>query len=131
MKLRSISFSLAMPFFLMMCNAQANEADQLLLLAAKSEQPKVMDSLRTMVSIESGTMDAPGLSRIADHLQERLSTLGARVERLKVNGSKGDVLIGRYTGSGKRRLMLIAHMDTVYRPGTLLSEPLKLEGNRL
>jgi glutamate carboxypeptidase len=131
MKLRSISCSLAMPFLLMMYSAHANEADQTLLSAAKSEQPKVMDSLRTMVSIESGTMDEPGLSRMADHLQDRLSSLGARVERLKINGAKGDVLIGRYTGSGKRRLMLIAHMDTVYRPGTLLSEPIKLEGNRL
>ena len=98
MKLRSISCSLAMPFLLMMYSAHANEADQTLLSAAKSEQPKVMDSLRTMVSIESGTMDEPGLSRMADHLQDRLSSLGARVERLKINGAKGDVLIGRYTG---------------------------------
>lgn len=131
MKLHFIQWSLAVALLAVLCNVRAGEADQTLLTAAKSEQSKVIDSLRTLVSMESGTMDASGLAHIAEHLQERLIKLGAHVERRTVSGAKGDLLIGRYTGTGTRRLMLIAHMDTVYRPGTLLIEPIKQEGNRL
>lgn len=102
-----------------------------LLEAAKAEEQMVLDSLRTLVSMESGTMDSRGLIRIADYLEERLTKLGARVERHKVKGVNGDVLVGSYSGSGKRKIMMIAHMDTVYRPGILVNEPIKLDGNRL
>ena len=54
-----------------------------------------------------------------------------KVERRKATSGNGDILIGQASGSGKRKLMLIAHMDTVYWPGTLASEPIRLDGNRL
>ena len=41
-------------------------ADEKLLAAARAAQPAVIESLREMVAIESGTMDAPGLARLAD-----------------------------------------------------------------
>ncbi len=36
-----------------------------------------------------------------------------------------------FTGTGKRRIMLIAHMDTVYPDNTLATQPIREEGNRL
>src|SRR6476469_9073832 len=38
---------------------------------------------------------------------------------------------GGCSGTGTRKLMLIAHMDTVYPAGTLASEPYRQDGNRL
>ena len=38
---------------------------------------------------------------------------------------------GSFSGSGTRKLMLIAHMDTVYPAGTLASEPYRQDGNKL
>ncbi|NDE02198.1 MAG: M20/M25/M40 family metallo-hydrolase, partial [Gammaproteobacteria bacterium] len=99
--------------------------------AAEAERPRVIDTLKTLVAMESGTMDAQGLSQIADHLQGRLQALGARVERRSLDGVKGQVLIGRFSGTGKRRLMLIAHMDTIYASGTLAREPIHIDGDRL
>ncbi len=131
MKIHPARYALASILFILNCAAGAAEPDRSLLAAAQSEQPQVIESLRTMVAMESGTMDATGLARIADYLQERLKGLGADVERRKASRGNGDMLIGRFSGSGKRRLMLIAHMDTIYRPGTLASEPIRLEGNRL
>lgn len=110
---------------------RAADADPALLAAARAEEPAVIESLRTLVTMESGTMDAPGLARIAQHLHERLQALGAQVERRKASGVNGDMLIGRFNGRGKLRVMLMAHMDTIYPPGTLAKEPLRQEGNRL
>lgn len=112
--------------------AGAAQPDQAILAAARAAEPAVIESLREMVGIESGTMDPEGLARIADYAEGRLRALGARTERRKVSGSNGgDIVIGEFEGSGRRNLMLIAHLDTIYKPGTLVSQPYKREGNRL
>ena len=105
--------------------------DARVLAAAQAAQPAVIESLREMVAIESGTMDEPGLLRMADYAEKRLKALGMRVERRKASAGKGDILVGRLDGKGRRALMLIAHMDTIYFAGTLASQPYKQDGNRL
>ena len=105
--------------------------DAALLAAARAAEPAVIQSLKDMVTIESGTMDAPGLGRMADYLDARLKALGLQVERSKPGAAQRDLLVGRLSGTGKRRLMLIAHMDTIYWPGILASQPIKQDGNKL
>ena len=106
-------------------------ADAGLLAAARAAEPAVVNTLRELVSIESGTMDAPGLGKLADYAEARLKALGLQVERRTTTAGKSDLLIGRTTGTGRRKLMLIAHMDTIYWPGTLASQPFRQDGNRL
>lgn len=110
---------------------RAEDSIEAIRRATVVEQAPVIDTLKTLVAMESGTMDAPGLARVADYLQSRLVALGAKVERRKLEGVHGEVVIGRYSGAGKRRLMLIAHMDTIYAPGTLTTEPIRIENDRL
>lgn len=105
--------------------------DEALLAAARAAQPAVVTSLREMVAIESGTMDAPGIGKMADYAERRLKDLGLQVERRKAAAGDGVVLVGQLAGTGKAKLMLIAHMDTIYWPGTLASQPIKQEGNKL
>ncbi|MEI8156404.1 MAG: glutamate carboxypeptidase [Burkholderiales bacterium] len=105
--------------------------DEKLLAAARVAEPAVIESLKEMVTIESGTMDLPGLGRMADYAERRLKALGLQVERRPTSTAKGEMLIGRVQGSGRRKLMLIAHLDTIYWPGTLATQPIKLDGNKL
>ena len=109
----------------------AAAADDKLLAAARAAEPALIESLKEMVTIESGTMDAPGLGRITDYAERRLKALGMQVERRAASNAKGSMLIGRLQGNGRRKLMLIAHLDTIYWPGTLASQPIKLDGNKL
>lgn len=105
--------------------------DARLLAAAQAAEPAVIQSLKDMVTIESGTMDLPGLGKITDYAEVRLKALGLQVERRPSSTAKGDILIGRVQGSGRRKLMLIAHLDTIYWPGTLATQPIKQDGNKL
>jgi len=105
--------------------------DEKMLTAARAAEPAVIESLKEMVNIESGTMDLPGLGRMADYAERRLKALGVQVERRPSSTAKGEMLIGRLQGSGRRKLMLIAHLDTIYWPGTLATQPIKRDGNRL
>ena len=106
-------------------------ADEKLLAAARAAEPAVITSLHEMVAIESGTMDLPGLRRMTDYAERRLKALGLQVERRPSSTAKGDMLIGQLQGSGQRKLMLIAHLDTVYAPGTLATQLIRRDGNRL
>ncbi len=106
----------------------------------RKEQPAVLDTLRDLVNIESGSHDKAGLDRLADMIRGRLDALGAATELVDPNpvrtrlsdtpAAVGKVVIGRFEGTGTKRLMLMAHMDTVYQPGILAKRPFRIEGNR-
>jgi glutamate carboxypeptidase len=105
--------------------------DAALLDAARRAQPAVVESLKAMVLIESGSRNAEGLARMADFTERRLRALGAQTERIAATRGPGTLVKGTFTGSGSKRLMLIAHMDTVYPDNTLATQPLREDGNRL
>ena len=116
------------------CAALSTQAapDAKLLSAAEAAQPAVIESLRQMVAIESGSLDLAGLAKMADYTETRLKAAGFAVERRKsTRGAGADIVVGTRQGSGGRKLMLIGHMDTVYPSGILGSQPYRVEGNRV
>ncbi len=109
----------------------AHAADDKLLAAARAAEPALIESLKEMVLIESGSSDAAGLKAMADYTEGRLRALGAKTERLPNGSGPGEMIKGSFSGSGKLRVMLIAHIDTVYAKGILATEPYRQDGNKL
>jgi glutamate carboxypeptidase len=105
--------------------------DDKLLAAAREQQPAVIESLREMVLIESGTTDPAGLAKMTDYAEARLRALGAVTERIPQRTGQGEMVKGSFTGTGKRNFLLIAHLDTVYGPGILQQQPVRQDGNKL
>ncbi|MDQ6684254.1 MAG: hypothetical protein M3Z16_03935 [Pseudomonadota bacterium] len=93
--------------------------DAALLAAAHAEQPTVVDSLKAMVSIESGSADNSGLAKMAEYTEARLRALGAATERIAPTHGSAMLVKGVFSGNGSKRLMLIAQMDTVHASGIL------------
>ena len=107
------------------------QRDDALLQAATAEQPAVVRTLESLVNIETGTGNEEGMAAMSTLLEQRLQSLGATVTRHKAAGSVvGDNLVGRITGRGGKRILLMAHMDTVYVKGTLAKAPFRIEGTR-
>jgi glutamate carboxypeptidase len=107
-------------------------SDTALLNAARSAEGKTISVLKEMVRIESGSANVGGLTRMADFIEGQLKTLGMQTERIKVTSGPGaQMLAGTLAGSGRKRILLIAHMDTVYPEGILASQPYRVEGNRI
>jgi glutamate carboxypeptidase len=109
-------------------------------LAAKEKAP-LLETLKDLVSIESGSGDREGLDTIADLIATRLRTLGGAVSIVEpdpvdiyhmVDTPKriGKMVEARFTGTGARKVLLIAHMDTVYLRGMLAKQPFRVDGNR-
>jgi len=111
--------------------AAAAPSEPQLWAAAQAAEPAVITSLHDMVAIESGSGNVAGLAQMADYVERRLRELGARTERIAGAGGHGTMVRGTLTGSGTRKLMLIAHMDTVYPAGTLATQPYHRDGNKL
>ncbi len=110
------------------------------LAQASAEKPAAIDTLRQLVSIESGSRDKEGLDRIAEVLAERLQKLGAEVQLIDPGADAvrmhdtpaalGKVVVGRFLGQGTQKILIIAHMDTVYPHGTLAKRPFRIENSR-
>ena len=107
---------------------------------AQKEKPALIDTLRDLVNIESGSRDREGLERISELLRVRLFALGGKVEFVEPGADAvklfdtpekiGRVVVARFEGTGRRNVMLLAHMDTVYARGTLAKRPFRIEGNK-
>lgn len=106
------------------------QADQTLLHAAQSSKPDFVRDLATLVNIDSGTDDASGLSRVSDILARRLTNLGASVEILPAAPAAGKVVHGTFQGTGGKKIMLMAHFDTVFDEGEAARRPFKVEGSK-
>ncbi|GAA4210902.1 M20/M25/M40 family metallo-hydrolase [Streptosporangium oxazolinicum] len=89
-----------------------------------------LHDLKTLVGIDSGSYDAAGVNKIGDFVAERLGVLGFDVERRQTLPELGDIVIGRRRGTGSRRILLLAHMDTVFASGTAAARPFRTSGSR-
>jgi len=110
------------------------------LSAAKKEKPAMIETMKSLVSIESGSGDREGLDRIATLIGERLKALGGTVELLEPGADSyrmfdtperiGRMVHASFKGGGKKKILLIAHMDTVYLKGMLAQQPFRIDGDR-
>ena len=108
-------------------------------LAAK-EKPALLDTLKELVSIESGSRDLDGLEKISDLIAAKFKALGGEVElidpsadayRMEDTPEKiGRVMRATFKGTGKKKILLIAHMDTVYTVGMINKQPFRIDGDK-
>ena len=105
-------------------------ADARVLAAAKTCEPKARALLQQLVQIDSGTSDIAGVAAMGAILSIELESLGAKVESVSATApGVGDNLVATLTGTGKGRILLIAHMDTVFPRGTVAQRPYKVIGD--
>ena len=119
--------------------AEAQPVGAVLSLAKKEKQP-LLDTLADLVSIETGSRDLEGLDRAATLIAARMRALGGTVElvdptadayRMADTPAKiGKIVLARFEGKGTKRILLLAHMDTVYLRGMLAKQPFRIDGDR-
>lgn len=119
----------------------APQADAAIQRAAAAQRQPLLDTLKEFVSIETGSRDIEGLTQASELLATKLRALGGEVGFIEpaeaTTYRMGDTpeKIGRMTratfkGTGMKRILLIAHMDTVYLKGMLAKQPFRIDGNR-
>ena len=110
------------------------------LAQVKTHVQPMLDTMKELTAIESGSRDVEGLDRIAAVIEARLKALGAdkvellepaNVYRMEDTPEKlGKAVRATFKGKGTKKLLLIAHMDTVYGKGMAEKQPFRIDGNR-
>lgn len=127
MHLRLCTLALA----LTCATAQAAEpTPQELYSQAQAEQPHYLETLKTLVSVDTGTGTEAGLKQVGAELVKRLEALGAKVTTQPATPSVGDNIVGTFKGTGDKDFLLMVHYDTVFGPGTVAKRPFRIEGER-
>src|SRR5687768_11831817 len=134
-------FEVAVFAFLAAAASQAlSQPVQPVMSLAQKERPALIETLKELCAIESGSSDIEGLDRIAAVIAGRLKALGGKVEIVESDQNThrqsgtpsmiGKMVRATFTGTGTRKILLLPHMDTVYPRGSLKQQPFRIEGDR-
>lgn len=138
--MRTLPILLAAAFALLRFPATAAASPEALRTLAEAEQVACLTTLQELVEIESGSHDLEGIDRVARLVAGRLAALGGEVEQLEPGPQiyrmedtpekLGRMVRATFRGDGTKKILLIAHLDTVYPRGTLARQPFRIDGNR-
>jgi glutamate carboxypeptidase len=99
--------------------------------AVEANRAGALDLLKTIVNIDSGTGDVEGGTKVEAVLAPRLKALGGEI-RIASAEAPGlpDNLVAVFHGTGKGKILIVAHIDTVFGPGTVAGRPFSMDDQR-
>ncbi len=137
---RRLKYGISIGVSLFICTSISHAASaQELIKVAESQKQPFLNTLKTLVNIESSSRDIEGLNIIAKQVAQQLKNTGAQVEIITNHDiyrmddtpeQVGPVVKATLKGKGQTNIMLIAHMDTVYPKGSLAKQPFRIEGDK-
>src|SRR5436190_14618231 len=95
----------------------------------RNERDWLLDTIETLVRLESPTTDKAAVDRCGAELRARLGAIGGRVTPL-TRQDRGNHLLAEF-GCGTSQVLLLGHFDTVWPTGQLERMPLTHSNGRL
>ena len=139
MKLRILPLIVSAAFGVAAFAAQAQPLEPVLAQAKQHKAP-LLETLKELCNIESGSRDLEGLDKVANLIAGRLKALGGEVQLVDVSNDiyrmqdtpekVGRVVRATFKGRGTKNIMMLAHMDTVYLKGMLEKQPFRVDGDK-
>lgn len=94
----------------------------------KTEAVKLLERL---VNIDTGSGYEPGLTQVRDITVDELKKLGASIETIPNTApDKSNHVVATIKGTGKAKILLMAHMDTVFKEGSAAARPFTIKEGR-
>ncbi|MBM7618479.1 glutamate carboxypeptidase [Bacillus tianshenii] len=95
----------------------------------QQSQAEMLQLIEKLVNIDSGTYVKEGIDRVGAILREEYEKLGFTVE-VREEEKYGNNLIVQHRNAIDPKIILVAHMDTVFPLGTAAERPFRIEGDR-
>lgn len=136
MRLRPLpAFKHTAPFVLALMFSGAALAaaplNQALYEQAGQTRPAFITLLGTLVNIDSGTGSEKGMDQVGAIVAAQAKGLGMSVELVSAApASVGHNIVATLRGKGKAKILLMAHMDTVFGDGTVAARAFRVDGER-
>ena len=126
---RSLSVLMALLVVLTVSVPALAATDTALLERAKESEMPVLTDLAQLVNIDSPADHAAGLNQIQGILSTKLKSMGAEIRN--VPSPRGSYnIVATFTGTGTGKLLLMAHVDTVFKVGAAAERPFRVQGDR-
>ncbi|WP_342528241.1 M20 family metallopeptidase [Chryseomicrobium sp. FSL W7-1435] len=90
--------------------------------------PEMLEKLESIVNIDSGSRYKAGVDEVGRRLGEEYKKLGFTVD-VHENKKLGNNLVIRHREAADPKVLLIAHMDTVFPQGTAKERPFHIKGD--
>ena len=111
--------------------AAAKGKDAKVWAAAERLRPAQIEMLEQVVNVDSGTGDVGGGRKVAGLLVPRLQALGMDVQTVAAEAPDlPENIVATLKGSGRGRILMIGHIDTVFGPGTVAQRPFRIVDDR-
>ena len=110
--------------------ASAQQPNQAVLDAATQKKEESLKLLERLVNIDSGSTNAEGLEKVRTLVVDELRQLGARIETFPAEPHPGSNVVATFTGTGKKKILILAHIDTVFKDGTAAAKPFYVKDGR-
>jgi glutamate carboxypeptidase len=98
--------------------AALRPAEQVMIQTVDAEQPRTLAMLERWVNQNSGTMNLTGVEAVRRMVEPEFQALGFKTQWIEMHAAgRAGHLVARHAGSRRgKRLLLIAHLDTVFEP---------------
>lgn len=99
-------------------HAQLSKAEAKMVTTVDAEYERSVALLERLVNQNSGSMNFDGVRKVGDMMRAELEPLGFKLEWLDMSaaGRAGHLVATKHGKKGAKRLLLIAHLDTVFEP---------------
>ncbi|SFM04788.1 glutamate carboxypeptidase [Bradyrhizobium sp. NFR13] len=106
-----------------------NTETQIIEWLASQQQPMI-DLLRDVVNIDSGSFDKEGVDAVGARFEQHFAEYGIETWR-EPHDVYGDAVHGLITkpGSNEKPILLMGHRDTVFPKGEVAKRPFTIKGN--
>lgn len=96
--------------------AELSNAEAKMVATVDAEYERHVSLLERLVNQNSGTMNLEGVEKVADMMRAELEPLGFKVEWKTMSAANraGHLIATRKGKNGTKKLLLIAHLDTVF-----------------
>lgn len=118
MKFRALMLSCSLAFVVLspMAHAKLSPSEAKMVATVDAEYERSITLLEKLVNQNSGTMNFSGVKIVGDMMRAELEPLGFKVEWIDMAkaGRSGHLVATKAGKKGAKRLLLIAHLDTVF-----------------
>ncbi|MEN5148458.1 M20/M25/M40 family metallo-hydrolase [Pseudomonas orientalis] len=122
-----LAATLALSFALPAYSAEPHKQIQADAVQYKADALKLLERL---VNIDSGSGYEPGLAQVRDIAVDELKQLGFSIQLVPDKAANSSHVVATLKGTGKAKMLLMAHMDTVFKEGSAAERPFHIKDGR-